>query len=223
MSLRVKLLLLFQTQKETNPLEEVPAPKSKKPTNQTKVKRRPNRNHHPLFSQKPADLLSETPADDSKTRIPVSVVNVHADKAKDKAKQKPIGKEVSEKPPKLEKKESQPATQNLRRFVPPRRSTLEFVDEKKRRKNKRKRVNKKRSDDAAATFVCTSCRKEDVDLMKQLASRLGSLEPATTVTQSTSHVVCGEGRRTMSVLQVGKWKTHCRDRNYSWYMDYMVG
>ena len=81
---------------------------------------------------------------------------------------------------------------------------MEFVDEKKKTKMKEKRNNKKKSsDDAAmATFVCTSCRKEDVDLMKQLASRFGSLKPATAVTPSTSHVVCGENRRTMSVLQV---------------------
>lgn len=81
---------------------------------------------------------------------------------------------------------------------------MDFVDEKKKTKKKRKDNKKKKKSDEAATFVCTSCRKEDVDLMKQLASRFGSLKPATVVTPSTSHVVCGESRRTLSVLQVRK-------------------
>ena len=173
----------FQTQKETSSVEDVSfkkprrVPKSKKPSNNTQVKPRRNRNHQ-LFSQNPAELLSETPADDSKTAIPVSIVNVHADKAKDKAKQKTHKKEVSEKPPQIGKIEeavgsSQPAATQRRKIVPRRRSTLEFVDEKKKTKKKKKKRNDKKSSDDATTFVRTSCRKEDVDLMKQLASRFG--------------------------------------------------
>ena len=174
----------FQTQKETSSVEDVSfkkprrVPKSKKPSNNTQVKPRRNRNHQ-LFSQNPAELLSETPADDSKTAIPVSIVNVHADKAKDKAKQK-THKKVSEKPPQIGKiKEaagsSQPAATQRRKIVPRRRSTLEFVDEKKKtkKKKKKKKRNDKKSSDDETTFVCTSRRKEDVDLMKQLASRFG--------------------------------------------------
>ena len=175
---------LFQTQKETSSVEDVSfkkprrVPKSKKPSNNTQVKPRRNRNHQ-LFSQNPAELLSETPADDSKTAIPVSIVNVHADKAKDKAKQKTHKKEVSEKPPQIGKIEeavgsSQPAATQRRKIVPRRRSTLEFVDEKKKtKKKKKKKRNDKKSSDDETTFVCTSRRKEDVDLMKQLASRFG--------------------------------------------------
>ena len=173
----------FQTQKETSSVEDVSfkkprrVPKSKKPSNNTQVKPRRNRNHQ-LFSQNPAELLSETPADDSKTAIPVSIVNVHADKAKDKAKQKTHKKEVSEKPPQIGKIEeavgsSQPAATQRRKIVPRRRSTLEFVDEKKKTKKKKKKRNDKKSSDDETTFVCTSRRKEDVDLMKQLASRFG--------------------------------------------------
>ena len=75
---------------------------------------------------------------------------------------------------------------------------MEFVDQRKR---KRKKGREKSTEAPAATLVCTSCKQEDVDLMKQLASRFGSLELATGVTPSTTHVVCGENRRTMSVLQ----------------------
>ena len=211
------IFLSFQTQKEAHSVDEVPSKnprresKTQKPSHTTKVKPRRNRNR-PLFSQKPAELLSETPADDSHARIPVPIVNVHADKAKDKAKQKPCKRNkkvtvVPENPQTEESKEvlrpSQHATQR-RRIVPPRRSTLDFVDEKNKAKKKRKDNKKKKRSEEAATFVCTSCRKEDVDLMKQLASRFGSLKPATVVTPSTSHVVCGESRRTLSVLQVRK-------------------
>ena len=212
------IFLSFQTQKEAHSVDEVASKnprrecKTQKPSHTTKMKPRRHRNR-PLFSQKPAELLSETPADDSQARIPVPIVNVHADndKAKDKAKQRPCKRDkkvtvVTENPQIEERKEvlgsSQRATRR-RKIVPPRRSTLDFVDEKKKTKKKRKDNKKKRSEETA-TFVCTSCRKEDVDLMKQLASRFGSLKPATVVTPSTSHVVCGESRRTLSVLQVRK-------------------
>ena len=74
---------------------------------------------------------------------------------------------------------------------------MEFVDQRKRKKKK----GREKSAEAPATLVCTSCKQEDVDLLKQLASRFGSLELAAGVTPSTTHVVCGENRRTMSVLQ----------------------
>ena len=47
----------------------------------------------------------------------------------------------------------------------------------------------------------TFCYRDDISLVKQLVKKYGSLTWASSVDASTSHVVSGEGKRTLNLLQ----------------------
>jgi len=52
-----------------------------------------------------------------------------------------------------------------------------------------------------SNIVCTSCHKDDINLVKQLVKMFGTFSFSTTVTPNTSHVVSGEGKRTLNLLK----------------------
>ena len=45
------------------------------------------------------------------------------------------------------------------------------------------------------------CYRDDISLVKQLVKKYGSLTWSSSVDASTSHVVSGEGKRTLNLLQ----------------------
>jgi hypothetical protein len=208
----------------TEALSKEAATSSKETMN--KVKRKLlTKQKRQLFSQAAEMLLSETPANTPKK--PVTVVNVHAEKETLMEKRKVVGAKkpsaiaketqaVKKKATKLFKapeKAKRPKKKSdddpgggkpRKKFLAPRRSSLEFVDHPDRKKT-RKKV---KSESTITNIVTTSCKKEDIDLVRQLANLLGGLRPSTNVSPGTSHVICGDNRRTLNILKgvaLGCW------------------
>merc|ERR1712062_461798 len=51
------------------------------------------------------------------------------------------------------------------------------------------------------SIVCTSCQRDDINLVKQLVKKFATLTFAANVGPNTSHVVTGEGKRTLNLLK----------------------
>ncbi len=178
-----------------------------------KVKKHPvrrGRNHRPLFSQKAADHVLEVTPANTPAKPLVPVVNVHARETKKKPPGKKKKKCTRSKREKA-KSEKKFALPTAARLQPPRRSSLEFIDSKS--SSAAAPRAKPKAGIEPHQIVCTSCEKDDVDLVRQLASKIegsalcasddGKVSPGL-----TSHVVCGENRRTINLLKgilLGCW------------------
>merc|ERR1712096_88279 len=53
----------------------------------------------------------------------------------------------------------------------------------------------------SSNIVCTSCHRDDINLVKQLVKMYGTYSFSTSVSSNTSHVVSGEGKRTLNLLK----------------------
>jgi len=51
------------------------------------------------------------------------------------------------------------------------------------------------------SIVCTSCHRDDSALVRDLAKKLGGFTVSSNVTASTTHVISGEGKRTLNLLK----------------------
>ena len=114
-----------------------------------------------------------------------------------------------------------------RRIIPPRRSSVEFVDRMSDSfKPKKVKVKRERAIVPQTDFVATSCGKDDLNLVKQVVAHLGKHKVAREVTRNTSHVIVGDDRRTVNLLKgilfgcwvVRKeWVLKCLEEGY--YLD----
>jgi len=105
----------------------------------------------------------------------------------------------------------------VKKMAPPRRSSFDFEPppkflKKKEEKNsqeeengpgrsRRGKVSRVNTPTPVSNIVCTSCHKDDINLVKQLVKMFGTFSFSTSVTPNTSHVVSGEGKRTLNLLK----------------------
>ena len=174
---------------------------------------RTQRKRRILFSQADAGLFSETPPHESPkspekatfTATSTKLVRTRSDRliaqmTKKHVKQQPEPKTASKSAVKKVKTQT-------KLIDPRRRSSADFVQPNKEASQglgSSQQKNGKRSE-----IVFTSCSQEDVDLGRKLAGQYSTgfaKQPFVVpkhgkVTASTTHVVCGEARRTLSILQ----------------------
>ena len=105
----------------------------------------------------------------------------------------------------------------VKKMAPPRRSSFDFEplpkflkkkeektdvqDESCSVKSRRGKGTRGNTPTPVSNIVCTSCHKDDINLVKQLVKMFGTFSFSTTVTSNTSHVVSGEGKRTLNLLK----------------------
>jgi len=105
----------------------------------------------------------------------------------------------------------------MKKMAPPRRSSFDFEplpkflkkkdehtdlgDKSSHGKPRRGKTSRGNTPTPVSNIVCTSCHKDDINLVKQLVKMYGTFSFSTTVTPNTSHVVSGEGKRTLNLLK----------------------
>jgi len=88
-----------------------------------------------------------------------------------------------------------------------RRSSFEFQPLPKFLKKMEQKESSSSSDSskgkrgATRNIVCTSCSQEDISLVQQLVQSFGKYTLSTSVNSRTSHVISGEGKRTLNLLK----------------------
>jgi len=96
---------------------------------------------------------------------------------------------------------------------PPRRSSMDFAPlprfiqkmEERRSGNTSKETtgskSRRKGAGSSKNIVCTSCSQDDISLVNQLINTYNRFSFSTTVNSRTSHVVSGEGKRTLNLLK----------------------
>ena len=100
---------------------------------------------------------------------------------------------------------SQQRPRIVKSFGNPRRSSADFVQPSKKNNNNTSTL----ALPMFKEFVMTSCDRDDVNLAKELTKTLpGKAKTALKISESTTHVICGEPRRTLTMLKailLGCW------------------
>ena len=124
--------------------------------------------------------------------------------------------EPTQAPQVVEKVNKNIGKKKAKKMAPPRRSSFEFeplpkfLKKRDQKDNTQEDTSSQRSRRgkslrtnavATSTIVCTSCHRDDINLVKQLVKMFGVFTFSTSVTSNTSHVVSGEGKRTLNLLK----------------------
>merc|ERR1719318_1482858 len=120
-------------------------------------------------------------------------------------------------PTQPDKPEKKVGRKKVKKMAPPRRSSFDFEplpkflkkkedkdnmqDESSSGRSRRGKGARGSTPTPVSNIVCTSCHKDDINLVKQLVKMFGLFSFSTSVTSSTSHVVSGEGKRTLNLLK----------------------
>ena len=171
--------------------------------------KQPKQKRHPLFSQN--YIFSQTATDTPPPKI-LPVINVHLKneektKIRRKKETKVKGKVAV---PSKAKTQSNSSSRTLdtsnstatKQKQQSRKSSIDFIKSSEVPKKRKKRIP------TPNEIVCTSCDKKDQDLLRQLISKFGKFKLAKNVTRVTSHIISGDGRRTINKLKgimVGCW------------------
>ena len=177
---------------------------------------KPAKSRHKLFPQKQSQVLDETFDDTQSSKIGY-IENVHITAKK----QVPVKAKVKEKS--INSKQSIKAVPSVKVTVEPvtstraRRSTCKATDRRKssfdflpppkfsQSSSSNSSVTSQLSTKGGSKLVgyiaLTSCDKEDKQLVKQLVKRFGSFGFHETISEKTTHVVCGDARRTINLVK----------------------
>ena len=125
---------------------------------------------------------------------PSTSVSKKAQSSKDKPFKKPFSVQNSQQKPRI-----------VKSFGNSRRSSADFVQPSKKNNNNTSTL----ALPLFKEFVMTSCDRDDVNLAKELTKTLpGKAKVALKISESTTHVICGEPRRTLTMLKailLGCW------------------
>ena len=177
---------------------------------------KPVKSRHKLFPQKQSQVLDETFDDTQSSKISY-IENVHITAKK----QMPVKSKVKEK--NNTSKQSIKAVPSMKIPVEPitstkaKRSTCKATDRRKSsfdflpppkcsqssssNSSVTSQLSTKAGSKMAGYIALTSCDKEDKQLVKQLVKKLGSFGFHETISEKTTHVVCGDARRTINLVK----------------------
>lgn len=175
---------------------------------------------HKLLPQRTQAMLDTTadPASRATISPPPPVANVHLPRAGEKEKVKKAKKK------KAEAKEKEKGKRKVRETVlqeelskrSSRRSSMDFVKPPRARSSSASSSSTaslpsatqattstkgRRARAPLPSIVCTSCHRDDSALVRDLAKKLGAFTVSSSVTASTTHVISGEGKRTLNLLK----------------------
>ena len=177
---------------------------------------KPARSRHKLFPQKQSQVLDETFDDAQSSKIGY-IENVHITAKK----QVPMKSKVKER--NINSKQSIKAAPSMKVTVEPvtstraKRSTCKATDRRKSsfdflpppkfsqstssNSSVTSQLSTKGGSKLAGYIALTSCDKEEKQLVKQLVKKFGSFGFHESITEVTTHVVCGDARRTINLVK----------------------
>ena len=180
---------------------------------------KPPRTRHKLFPQSSTQLLDETVDKTDATPMPrsIEVENVHVT-AKKKVAEKSTNPQTSQNPSKTvkkgtkvqEDKNSNEITKKSKSksLKNRRRTSVDFLKPQSFSQSQSSLNSSKGRSKLCGFVALTSCDKEDKDLVKDLTKRYGVLGFHDSISEKTTHVVCGANKRTINLVKgmvLGCW------------------